>query len=305
MTTAVATELTIDYGHVELLPVHFDDLDPMGMVHNARYALLIERALATFWRRHGHSFRDGRPTSPDAFNVVKEFSISYRAPIRGPGDVGVHFWLERMGRSCGVFNFRLLSSDGAIVFAEGRRVVIKLDQETLRPSPWTREARAVAEGLLRRPGHAQSQPQTSAAASQPTDQFGVVVGTGPFRSDDAHAIQFPHRWTSGGVTVEAGFSGAHLLHLAAAGCVLNDIYREAATLGIQIDGVRVWAAGGFDTEAWTSTGITYSVELRSPACAQDLARLVDLVDDIAEIPRAIRAGATVQRANVTPRRASS
>jgi len=137
------------------------------------------------------------------------------------------------------------------------------------------------------------------------DQFNVVASAGSFRSDDAHVIQFPHRWTSEGVTVEAAFSGAHLLHLAAAGCVLNDIYREAATLGIQIDGVRVSAAGAFDTERWTSTGITYSVELSSAASAQDLARLLDLVDDIAEIPRAIRAGATVQRANVTPRRASS
>jgi hypothetical protein len=131
------------------------------------------------------------------------------------------------------------------------------------------------------------------------DRFDVVVGTGSFRSDDAHAIQFPHRWTSHGVTVEATFSGAHLLHLAAAACVLNDTYREAATLGIQIDGVRVSAAGGFDTETWTSTGITYSVELNSPASAQDLGRLLDRVDNIAEIPHAIRAGATVLR--VSPR----
>ena len=139
MTAAVATALTIDYGHVELLPVHFDDLDPMGMIHNARYALLIERALATFWRHHGHTFSDGRPTTADAFNVVKEFTISYRAPIRGPGDVVVHFWLKHMGTSCAVYTFCLLSSDGTTVFAEGRRVVIKLDRETLRPSPWTPE----------------------------------------------------------------------------------------------------------------------------------------------------------------------
>jgi acyl-CoA thioester hydrolase len=152
MTAAIATALTVDYGHAELLPVHFDDLDPMGMIHNARYALLIERALATFWRHHGHTFSDGRPTTADAFNVVKEFTISYRAPIRGPGDVVVHFWLEHMGTSCAVYTFCLLSSDGTTVFAEGRRVVIKLDRETLRPSPWTPEARAVAEGLLRRPG---------------------------------------------------------------------------------------------------------------------------------------------------------
>ena len=30
----------------------------------------------------------------------------------------------------------------------------------------------------------------------------------------------------GGVTAEADFTGGHLLHLAAAGCVLDDIYRE-------------------------------------------------------------------------------
>jgi acyl-CoA thioester hydrolase len=70
-----------------------------------------------------------------------------------------------MGTSCAVYTFCLLSSDGTTVFAEGRRVVIKLDRETLRPSPWTPEARAVAEGLLRRPGHAQSRRQTSAAGS--------------------------------------------------------------------------------------------------------------------------------------------
>lgn len=127
------------------------------------------------------------------------------------------------------------------------------------------------------------------------DQFNVVVSAGSLRSDDARAIQFRHRWTPEGVTVEATFSGAHLLHLAVAGCVLNDIYREAAKLGIQIDGVRVSAAGGFDSETWTSAGITYSVELDSTAITHDLARLLDLVDEIAEIPRAIRAGAAVQR----------
>jgi acyl-CoA thioester hydrolase len=147
--TSIGGPPRADCEQVALLPVHVDDLDPMGMVHNARYPLLIERALATFWARHGHTFRDGRPTTPDAFNVVREFNISYRAPIRGTGDVVVHFWLEHLGSSSGVYKFRLLSTDGATVFAEGRRVVIKLDQKTLRPSPWTPEARAVAEGLLR------------------------------------------------------------------------------------------------------------------------------------------------------------
>ncbi|MET8278872.1 OsmC family protein [Micromonospora sp. NPDC005174] len=127
------------------------------------------------------------------------------------------------------------------------------------------------------------------------EHFAVVVSAGSFRSDDGDAIRFPHRWTPEGVTVEADFTGAHLLHLAAAGCVLNDIYREAGELGIRIDGARVSAEGGFDTQTWISSGITYHVELNSPASSDELVMLLDRVDHVAEIPRAIRAGATVRR----------
>jgi hypothetical protein len=94
--------------------------------------------------------------------------------------------------------------------------------------------------------------------------------------------------------VEAEFTGGHLLHLAAVGCVLNDLYREAATLGIELAGARVTAAGGFDA-TWRSTGIGYLVEVSSDAPAGQLAHLLEVVDKVAEIPRAIRAGAAVRR----------
>jgi uncharacterized OsmC-like protein len=127
------------------------------------------------------------------------------------------------------------------------------------------------------------------------NRFQVAVGAGTMMSASATAARFPHRWTPGGVTVEADFTGGHLLHLAAAGCVLNDLYREAAEQGIALNGARVTAAGGFDTATWQSTGIGYSVEVSSNAPADQLARLLEVVDQVAEIPRAIRAGATVQR----------
>jgi len=99
------------------------------------------------------------------------------------------------------------------------------------------------------------------------NRFGVTVGAGTMMSGSGAAAGFPHRWTPGGVTVEADFTGGHLLHLAAAGCVLNDLYREAAALGIELAGVRVTAAGGFDTATWQSTGIEYRVEGSSGAPA--------------------------------------
>jgi uncharacterized OsmC-like protein len=127
------------------------------------------------------------------------------------------------------------------------------------------------------------------------DRFEVTVGAGTMMAEAGTAVRFPHRWTPGGVTVEAGFTGGHLLHLAAAGCVLNDLYREAAALGIELKGVRVIAAGGFDTGTWQSTGIAYSVEVSCDTPAGQLAHLLEVVDQVAEIPRAIRAGATVRR----------
>ena len=123
------------------------------------------------------------------------------------------------------------------------------------------------------------------------EQFKAVVGAGSYRSSGG--VPFPHRWTPGGVTVDADFTGAHLLHLAAAGCVLNDLYREAQDRGIHLDGVRVTASGGFDPATWSSTGITYRAELDSAADATDLAALLAHVDAIAEIPRALRSGAPV------------
>ena len=128
-------------------------------------------------------------------------------------------------------------------------------------------------------------------------RFEVTVSAGTMRSDSSAAVRFPHRWTPGGVTVEADFTGAHLLHLAAAGCVLNDIYREAESLGIDVSGVRVTAAGGFDTTTWQSTGIDYSVESALMPPPDQLAHLLEVVDQVAEIPQAIRPGASVRRAS--------
>ena len=125
--------------------------------------------------------------------------------------------------------------------------------------------------------------------------FDVVVGAGTLRSTAADAVRFAHPWTADGVTVETEFSGAHLLHLATAGCVLNDLYREAERLDVRLDGARVTATGAFDTHSWRSTGIHYRVEVDSPVAPARLERLLETVDAVAEIPKAIRQGTTVER----------
>ena len=122
--------------------------------------------------------------------------------------------------------------------------------------------------------------------------FGVRASAGSLRASEG--VVLPHTWTEAGVVAGPAANGAQVLHLAVALCVLNDTYREASRLGIPVDGVAVEADGGFD-EAWRSTGVEYAVTVDSPASTDDVARLVAVVDEVAEIPRALRAGTPVAR----------
>lgn len=141
-------------GHIERVQVHFDDLDAMGVLHNGRYAMLLERALAGYWADRGWPFDPGRPEFSDIFFVVREFTITYHVPITSVGPVGVHFWIDRLGTSSVVYGFRILSNDRSVVHAEGRRVQVRLDPATLRPSAIIPAVRAACEPLLSTPATA-------------------------------------------------------------------------------------------------------------------------------------------------------
>lgn len=122
----------------------------------------------------------------------------------------------------------------------------------------------------------------------------VRVAAGSRAGDVAPAYVVPHQWTDGGIAVEGGGTGAHLLLTAIAGCVLNDLYREAQP-GVRVDGVLVDAAGDFDGETWSTTSITWAARVDSPEDEGVVGQLVDRVAEVAEIPRVVRGEVTVTR----------
>ncbi|MEU1417889.1 MULTISPECIES: OsmC family protein [unclassified Streptomyces] len=127
------------------------------------------------------------------------------------------------------------------------------------------------------------------------ERFAVVASAGSYLQEDGDDVRLPHRWTPRGVGVRSAFTGGHVLNLAVAACVLNDLYREADAGGVELRGVRVRAEGGFDTSRWKSTGISYTVEVDSDAPQALITALIATVDEVAEIPRALRQGAAVTR----------
>src|SRR6478609_3922422 len=77
-----------------------------------------------------------------------------------------------------------------------------------------------------------------------------------------------------------GFNGGQLLHLAVAGCISNDLFREAAARGIVLTRVVVRASGDFGGDPAVSTGVAYEVEVEGDADHDTLEDLVRVVDDI-------------------------
>jgi len=82
-----------------------------------------------------------------------------------------------------------------------------------------------------------------------------------------------------------GFNGGQLLYLAIAGCISNDLFREAPRFDVELDSVHVTVDGDFSGPPAVSDAITYDVELSGRG---DLEALVREVDRIAEIPNTLR-----------------
>ena len=87
-----------------------------------------------------------------------------------------------------------------------------------------------------------------------------------------------------------GFNGGQLLYLAVAGCISNDLFREAHRFGVELHSVRVTVDGEFSGDPAVSGDISYDVELSGSG---DLEALVREVDRIAEIPNSLRQGTAV------------
>lgn len=85
-----------------------------------------------------------------------------------------------------------------------------------------------------------------------------------------------------------GFNGGQLMYASIAACVSNDLYREAATMGIALTRVSLTVVGEFPGRGQPSGPVTVEVELEGHAPEARLDELLAVVDEVAEIPNSMR-----------------
>jgi organic hydroperoxide reductase OsmC/OhrA len=93
----------------------------------------------------------------------------------------------------------------------------------------------------------------------------------------------------------SGVNGGEFLMAALATCYCNDLYREAARLGIEVTGCEVVASANFNGVGLAAESVVYSAKVESPAAPEQIEFLLQETDRLAEIHNTLRAGCPVQR----------
>lgn len=81
---------------------------------------------------------------------------------------------------------------------------------------------------------------------------------------------------------------------ALATCFCNDLYREAAKRGIDVQDVNVEVTGTFGNPGEPARDISYRVQVRAEASKPAIDDLIRTTDSLTEIQNTLRAGCPVR-----------
>lgn len=106
-----------------------------------------------------------------------------------------------------------------------------------------------------------------------------------------HSLDVAPKAAGGG----SATNGGEFLMLALATCYCNDLYREAARLGLQLDAVQVQAQAEFAGIGLAASEVHYRAVVRANGASdEDIARLLRETDAVAEVHNTLRKGVPVQ-----------
>ncbi|MEA2572786.1 MAG: hypothetical protein QOH93_84 [Chloroflexia bacterium] len=130
----------------------------------------------------------------------------------------------------------------------------------------------------------------SATVQNSRGQHQVTLST----NGNAHSIGIPPKTSGYGSSA----NGGELLFLALATCYCNDIYREAAKRGIEVEQVEVTVEGQFGSEGEPASGITYHAKVAARATEAEIRELMQHTDTVAEIQNTLRVQTPVKLGHI-------
>ena len=114
----------------------------------------------------------------------------------------------------------------------------------------------------------------------------------------ARALAIPPKAGAPGSDV----NGGELLFLALATCYCNDVYREAKRASIDVRAVEVEVSGDFGGPGEPARNVEYRARVDAIGASEDdVRRLLEHTDSVAEIQNTLRAGVGVRLAHVEVR----
>ncbi|MEE2756700.1 MAG: thioesterase family protein [Myxococcota bacterium] len=126
-------------------PIHWGELDVLGHVNHARFAVWLESARMRLFETVGLVW-DGKPTHGP---ILARLEVDYVAPVHFPAIIDVRVGVSKIGRTSFVLEYELYSTEGGSSFlaAKSKSVIVIYNYQDACSEPIPDDIRQALENL--------------------------------------------------------------------------------------------------------------------------------------------------------------
>jgi acyl-CoA thioester hydrolase len=144
-TTALPRSAPVlsDYVSISREKIRYRDTDGQGHVNNSVFATYLETGRVEVLLNGGLDL-----AGPDGGFVLAHLTLDYRKEVKWPGEIEIGTRVVSIGRSSLRFAQAVFCNGECV--ASGETIVVLTDKKTRRSSPFSDEARAYLESMVRK-----------------------------------------------------------------------------------------------------------------------------------------------------------
>jgi acyl-CoA thioester hydrolase len=121
------------------IALRWRDLDAFNHVNNANFLTFLEEARIRWFES-----LDREWVNDVMAPLLAAVQMNYRMPIPYPANVMVELYADRVGNTSATLGHRIVSEDGATLYADGHVVMVWIERASGRPIPLPDAVREMA-----------------------------------------------------------------------------------------------------------------------------------------------------------------